>query len=1178
MNYKQGQLFFSILTLAVALSLVPATHATSYDLKSVKGIQAFSGSDEAKALLTKNGFVVADPTFKQIFQAYIESPEIEQPSETNHWGVTLPSFITPDSAWDTYHILLEEGVKEMEIVQAQTLLKFSQQLLSAARQQHADRDLLLFASVGLALQDEQHHQSLSPDEKRIVDAVRNGSSDIPVPVPIGFDLSPVQFRPQSFYTQSPQLSDYFAARQWYASVVFRLVNPRETRLAVALARLVNGNPQLLALLKQLSEPFDNFLATAEDGTVRQYADAVASVLPGAAMDISDAQLAEIQKKLESTLPLPRVNDQMMTPEQFLQFAKQSRGFRLLPPRRLPCATCFQDTVYPKIPNRYYPSGLDFMAASPVLRSPASVRALQGEFGKSVSDLILKTDCGPMPDSLHGQAMQLLAKLQQPLPSDVAAPLRTEAWHDLQLWTQLGAWAEQRHTWALHTKMNADVAGIVTPPKGMVAPYPDFFAGLATLTRKTAEAFQQAGMNQQFDVKSAADKLLDIFRSRKNSSRVINLDDVSPETEQFGRFEGRYYELHHSELEKNNARDAYKQMEDDLEALAQRGSTGQASVADIEALRLFYDCRQDTARLLNDFAPVCDRLAELAKKSLHNEPLSDDDAKWIEGYGITLAGFHFYYGNSYEVPEDNSPIVTRVFYDPVGGKMFYAGLARPQALYIIIPNGKSLQLYRGAVMTYREFVHPDKELLDDDGWRAMVAKGSVPPAPPFTKSFYAEKSAAELLKQLLGHKRNEESEEEDDQNPDDILWQLGARATEKDLPQLLEGFTRAEGQQYSGIAEGLSEIIARLSWKSHEQQLMNILASPDYILANAAAHIFIQQPASIDSDNFVALFAKQPVRARRFYCVIISAMSQQTPATKQMLLQALHDRRDGVRWQAALAIGKAGWNDQSSRNALLGTLNDTNELVAAAAVHALLKLGATDAAPKLLEKLKIQASLPVRVSEERSPQVEAILADFQHGQTQPSSSFLDVDGLEWRIERGVTRIMQQRANFRGPPLPIEMAMHNYCLADELIEALGELKYEPAIEELMKLRGTPFDAEAARSLDQLDPDRLADGYLKTALDKQADSYVREQALLALSKTSATNRVRELIPLLDDTTVINYSRPMPPGMEIKICDRAAETIAVMLGWEDRRMRRPFVPPKQREELMSRVRDWAGDNAANK
>jgi hypothetical protein len=63
---KHGHLVFALLTAGAALHLMAApARAASYDLKSVKGIQAFTGSEEARALLTKNGFVVADPTFKQ---------------------------------------------------------------------------------------------------------------------------------------------------------------------------------------------------------------------------------------------------------------------------------------------------------------------------------------------------------------------------------------------------------------------------------------------------------------------------------------------------------------------------------------------------------------------------------------------------------------------------------------------------------------------------------------------------------------------------------------------------------------------------------------------------------------------------------------------------------------------------------------------------------------------------------------------------------------------------------------------------------------------------------------------------------------------------------------------------------------------------------------------------------
>jgi HEAT repeat protein len=1169
MMRKRPCLWISLLAASCSLCMRPAlARDETYDLRTVKGIEAFSGSAAARELLGKNGFVVADPAFKQIFEPYIKSSQTEEPSEKNPMGRSLPSFITADSAWHTYHVLLEEGVKGMEEIQSRRLLDFSRRLLAVASDPKiGNSNLVLFASVGLALQDEHYRQSLAPELKRIVDGLRTGST--PVEMPVGFPLSPLQFRAQSFYTQSPELSDYFAARQWYASVVFRLSNARETQSAVALAALVNGNAELLTLWKQLSDPLDAFLASAEDGTIRDYADAAKVILGTNNWNGSgtDRQIAEIQKRLEGQLPLPRVSDQLLSPEQYAEFSKQTRGFRLLPPRRLPCAVCFHDTVDPKIPGRMYPSGLDFLAASPVLHSPAAVRAVQSQFGKSVSDLILKADCGPMPDSLHGEAMQLLSTLQKPLLAQAPPSMRNEAWSDLQLWTQLGAWAEQRHTWALHTKLSVMYMGMISPPKGMVAPYPDFFAGLAKLTRRTAEAFDKAGLEQRFEVKTVASELLellDLFQKLSSSRDEKEFEKLSGKLEQLGQFQNHYYEKHRAELEKDRSRDSYKKLEKELEDLARRcAANGTTNEADIETLRSFFECRQNITRLLNDFAPVCDRLAELAKKSLTGETLTEDDGKWIENYGVTLAGFHFYYGNSYEVPRDDFPIVTRVFSSPLTSSMLYAGLARPQALYLIIPDGNSKQLYRGAVMTYREFVRPNSQLLDDESWRELVSKGQTPPAPPFTRSFYAETSVRELIKRLRAQSENENANYGD---IEDILWQIGSRATEKDLPDLLEVLTHTKADEHGDIVDGIAEIIAKLPWESHQKQLIELLAAPDNALADASARILVERPEVLDTTLLISSFSHQPPRTRRLYCAILSRLPQQTDAIRKLFLKALNDRADGVRWQAALAIGKT--NASQSDAALLETLNDTNEMVAAAAVYSLAKLGATNTAPVLFAKLKTRLQSTNASPEELERQASEIARDMRGGENQ-AKKILDPDRLELRFGIRVPARAKQMASRRLPPRPISFPTHDYNLADALIEALGDLGYTPAADELFKLRGTDYDAETTRALSKLASDRLTGELLVTAKDKQVDSYVRERAMVTLCNISATNHVRDLIPLLDDATPIVYERTLP-GPEWRVCDRAAETIAILLGWENGRS--PiYIRPEQRGKTMNRVRDWA-------
>ena len=820
-----------------------------------------------------------------------------------------------------------------------------------------------------------------------------------------------------------------------------------------------------------------------------------------------------------------------------------------------------------------------MVASPVLRSPAALRAAQSEFGKSVTDQILSTDCGPMPDSLHGEAMTLLATLQQPLPGKVPVTFRTDAWQDLQLWTQLGVWAEQRHTWALHSKMSVSVLGSISPPTGMVAPYPDFFTGLAKLSRHTAEAFQHAGLDPEFNPKAISDQLLEVLDIEDKGFHEGNVMDLmekhSDEFQQLGALQQQYYKQHQAELEKVGPRNIHKQIENALRETAQRGSSGHATPADLEILHVYFDSRQNIARLLTDFAPVCDRLADLAKKSRDGEPLTTDDGNWIENYGVTLAGFSFYYGNSYEVPRDDFPIVTRVFSNPVGGSMLYAGLARPQALYVIVPIGKTLQLYRGAVMTYREFVRPNDKLLDDESWRDLISKGQTPPAPPFTKSFYAETTVSELIQQLRAQSSRDNPNYGDTR---DILWQINARATAEDLPQLLEFLTHTKADENGDTAYELAEIIGRLPWKAHENEIIQLLASQDATLANAAAQMITEQLAMLDTRALTTRFAQQSLPTRRLYCMILSKLPQQTKETRQMLLQALLDPADGVRWQAALAIGNSDWNDDQSRAALLKILNDTNELVGAAAVHSLAKLGATNAAPNFLTKLKIRTQLPVSASEEISPQAQSIAENVPGGENYRLRD-IDVDRLALRIRMTVTPIMLRRKTMRFPPMPLPMdiSLHNYNIADELIEALGELQYSPAADELFKLRGTEYDAGATRALGKIAPDRLATELLKTALDNKIDSYLREQALVTLTDVSATNHIRELIPLLDDPTAIEYSRPMP-GAEWRICDRTAETMATMLGWKDTRIRRPFVPPAERENLLTRARQWAKENSAPK
>jgi hypothetical protein len=710
-----------------ALSSLAGTPRQTYDLSHTDGMESFGGSAAAQEILAKQGFVVAAPQFSQIFQPYIESP--------------LPVLITPDSAWHTYHLLLEKGVKQMELSQSESLVQFSKSLLTNSLSLVGGGmaefgELARYAAVGLAFQEPAQRAALDAEQRQLVDSLLSGDSS--VKAPIGFPLSSVTFRAQSFYAESSKLTAYYHARQWYATVDFRLFNERETRLALCLCWLVQRNPDLLRLWKNLTASYDAMVALPEDGTVDTYIGAAREVL-GADFDLAgvQARVPEIQKALAKTLPAPRINDQLLRPDEYLHFRQFTAGFRLLPARQLPCAVCLQNCVEPKISGRLCPSGLDFFAAAPALCSPAALRAEKDQVGKAGLTAVLAADPGSMPSSLYGESMILLSALQKPLPARVPAPFRTEAWSDLQLWTQLGAWAEQRHTWVLHAKPNVEFMGGASPPPGVVEPYPAFFAGLAKLTRRTVDAFASSIVTEKFDARQAAAELRQAQESLKTAMKLYSterdrkskeLASLEDQLERYGAFLEAFRATHPSGVNFDRSGG----IPDDV--LKRCAESGPANETETGMLRMFFDARPSVAPPLTNFAAICDRLASLARKELEGKLPTPEEAQWICGYGITLAKLHDYQGNSWLEPQDDFPIISRIFAIPVMASALYAGVARPQALYVILPYKGRQQLYRGAVMSYREFQRPESENLVDESWREMVRLTHAPAAPPFTASF------------------------------------------------------------------------------------------------------------------------------------------------------------------------------------------------------------------------------------------------------------------------------------------------------------------------------------------------------------------------------------------------------------------------------------------------------------
>jgi hypothetical protein len=119
-----------------------------------------------------------------------------------------------------------------------------------------------------------------------------------------------------------------------------------------------------------------------------------------------------------------------------------------------------------------------------------------------------------------------------------------------------------------------------------------------------------------------------------------------------------------------------------------------------------------------------------------------------------------------------------------------------------------------------------------------------------------------------------------------------------------------------------------------------------------------------------------------------------------------------------------------------------------------------------------------------------------------------------------------------------------IIDGIGETISRLPCEPRQKDFIKLSRLPQQTDEIHNL------------LLQALRDPVEG-VRWQAAL-------------VVPLLDDTTPIQYDRPSP-GPEWRICDRAAVTIAVLLGWESPRSA-ASMRSDRREEITKRAREWAG------
>jgi hypothetical protein len=140
----------------------------------------------------------------------------------------------------------------------------------------------------------------------------------------------------------------------------------------------------------------------------------------------------------------------------------------------------------------------------------------------------------------------------------------------------------------------------------------------------------------------------------------------------------------------------------------------------------------------NIAELSAMLTEMARKELWGEPLTDDEQLFLKyDFGDKLWYTRYLAELALADPPEMAAIVADVASNPDAGIVLEAGTGFVDTIYVIADSPDGLQLTRGTVYSYYEFVQPIDERLTDDAWREMLNAGEAPPRPDWIEAFFAE---------------------------------------------------------------------------------------------------------------------------------------------------------------------------------------------------------------------------------------------------------------------------------------------------------------------------------------------------------------------------------------------------------------------------------------------------------
>lgn len=664
----------------VPVSLEPSieTYQVAKDLSNITNKDQFEFSEEARNLLSNNGFVVVPSPWREFFSIY----------EVNRYN-NIPNFITTDAMMHNYHLYfshllrtLEKNTLRSELVNlTESMLEKSQNQYEELKRtdwENAAKRNVAFFFVAAKLLDPnikipsyvsrevelELEQITAHEDSFFPSYVMNiGSSDSSSTQILNEDYT--QYIPRGHYTKSDDLETYFQAMMWYGRMTFRASIEDETKSA-ALITLLLSSQEDFDRWNRIYEPTNFFVGKSDDLGIIQYHRLLKNIYK------EIPSLDQLTNKPEEwddfitavkDLKPPALNSMPIYDANIQPNREQDiKGFRFMGQRFTPDASIFQRLIYREVlendvgERRMLPNGLDIPAA---IGSETAYSILKDigetdykkypENMKNLQNDIASLDKGIWTQNLYWTWLYTLQPLTEPKGEGYPSFMQNQAWDGKQLETYLGSWSELKHDTILYAKqVYAEMGGGIENEdfRGYVEPNPVVYGRLAALTRMTYEGLDSRNLLSEGPRKS-------------------------------------------------------------LELM--------------EELSL--------------------KLKVISEKELAQEPLTGDEYELIESFGGQLEHLWLEamkdegVDHPSAVYENPAALIADVATDP-SGEVLEVGTGFVNSIYAVVPIDGTLRIAKGAVYSYYEFPWPANDRLTDSKWKEMLENGIAPEPPLWTKVYTA----------------------------------------------------------------------------------------------------------------------------------------------------------------------------------------------------------------------------------------------------------------------------------------------------------------------------------------------------------------------------------------------------------------------------------------------------------